>query len=95
MQVGVGMCMEGIEQNPVVYELMSEMAFRDDKVQVPVKQFVRYLLVVQALKFVSVEEYRGRGIFSLSLKILRAYNLYRKMIDLICWNSLRETFSAS
>lgn len=33
-QVGVGMCMEGIEQNPVVYELMSEMAFRNEKVQV-------------------------------------------------------------
>lgn len=32
--VGVGMCMEGIEQNPVVYELMSEMAFRKEKVQV-------------------------------------------------------------
>ncbi|KAJ0038292.1 hypothetical protein Pint_23963 [Pistacia integerrima] len=32
--VGVGMCMEGIEQNPVVYELMSEMAFRNKKVQV-------------------------------------------------------------
>ncbi|KAJ9691729.1 hypothetical protein PVL29_013805 [Vitis rotundifolia] len=27
--VGVGMCMEGIEQNPVVYELMFEMAFRN------------------------------------------------------------------
>jgi len=26
--VGVGMCMEGIEQNPVVYDLMAEMAFR-------------------------------------------------------------------
>ncbi|QCD95604.1 alpha-N-acetylglucosaminidase [Vigna unguiculata] len=33
--VGVGMCMEGIEQNPIVYELMSEMAFRDKKVKVP------------------------------------------------------------
>ncbi|KAF3437335.1 hypothetical protein FNV43_RR20088 [Rhamnella rubrinervis] len=32
--VGVGMCMEGIEQNPVVYELMSEMAFRSEKVKV-------------------------------------------------------------
>lgn len=32
--VGVGTCMEGIEQNPVVYELMSEMAFRSNKVQV-------------------------------------------------------------
>ncbi|KAK7323242.1 hypothetical protein VNO77_26707 [Canavalia gladiata] len=32
--VGVGMCMEGIEQNPIVYELMSEMAFRDKKVTV-------------------------------------------------------------
>lgn len=32
--VGVGMCMEGIEQNPVVYELMSEMAFRNEKVHV-------------------------------------------------------------
>ncbi|XXG79446.1 hypothetical protein AAC387_Pa09g0511 [Persea americana] len=31
--VGVGMCMEGIEQNPVVYELMSEMAFRSERVQ--------------------------------------------------------------
>nr|GEX94090.1 alpha-N-acetylglucosaminidase [Tanacetum cinerariifolium] len=32
--VGVGMCMEGIEHNPVVYELMPEMAFRKDKVNV-------------------------------------------------------------
>ncbi|KAJ8573583.1 hypothetical protein K7X08_010094 [Anisodus acutangulus] len=32
--VGVGMCMEGIEHNPVVYELMSEMAFRGDNFQV-------------------------------------------------------------
>ncbi|KAK6119256.1 hypothetical protein DH2020_047002 [Rehmannia glutinosa] len=32
-QIGVGMCMEGIEQNPVVYELMSEMAFRSDPFQ--------------------------------------------------------------
>lgn len=28
--VGVGMCPEGIEQNPVVYELVSETAFRSD-----------------------------------------------------------------
>ncbi|CAN1132593.1 NAGLU [Linum perenne] len=32
--VGVGLCMEGIEHNPVVYELMSEMTFREEKVQV-------------------------------------------------------------
>lgn len=32
--VGVGMCMEGIEHNPVVYDLMSEMAFRNEKVEV-------------------------------------------------------------
>ncbi|KAM0947769.1 putative alpha-N-acetylglucosaminidase [Dioscorea sansibarensis] len=32
--VGVGMCMEGTEQNPVVYELMSEMAFHSQRVQV-------------------------------------------------------------
>ncbi|KAG6686673.1 hypothetical protein I3842_11G031900, partial [Carya illinoinensis] len=32
--VGVGMSMEGIEQNPVVYELMSEMAFQHNKVDV-------------------------------------------------------------
>ncbi|KAJ4850060.1 hypothetical protein Tsubulata_034420 [Turnera subulata] len=31
-KVGVGMSMEGIEQNPVVYDLMSEMAFRHNKV---------------------------------------------------------------
>ncbi|KAL9226459.1 hypothetical protein vseg_002270 [Gypsophila vaccaria] len=31
--IGVGMCMEGIEHNPVVYELMSEMAYRNEKVQ--------------------------------------------------------------
>lgn len=30
------MCMEGIEHNPVVYELMSEMAFRSQKVEVEV-----------------------------------------------------------
>lgn len=28
--------MEGIDQNPVVYELTSEMAFRDEKVDVEV-----------------------------------------------------------
>ncbi|XP_026423582.1 alpha-N-acetylglucosaminidase-like [Papaver somniferum] len=32
--VGVGMSMEGIEQNPVVYDLMSEMAFHHKKVDV-------------------------------------------------------------
>ncbi|KAJ3698239.1 hypothetical protein LUZ61_001944 [Rhynchospora tenuis] len=32
--IGVGMCMEGIEQNPIVYDLMSEMAFRHDPVDV-------------------------------------------------------------
>lgn len=32
--VGVGMSMEGIEQNPVVYDLMSEMAFQHSKVDV-------------------------------------------------------------
>ncbi|KAL5722320.1 alpha-N-acetylglucosaminidase [Ranunculus cassubicifolius] len=32
--VGVGMSMEGIEQNPVVYDLMSEMTFRHDKLNV-------------------------------------------------------------
>lgn len=37
-QVGVGMSMEGIEQNPVVYDLMSEMAFRQDRVDVEVIQ---------------------------------------------------------
>lgn len=28
--IGVGMCPEGIEQNPVVYDLMGEQAFRWD-----------------------------------------------------------------
>lgn len=32
--VGTGMCMEGIEQNPVVYDLMSEMAFRHEPIDV-------------------------------------------------------------
>ncbi|KAK4350434.1 hypothetical protein RND71_029747 [Anisodus tanguticus] len=32
--VGVGMSMEGIEQNPVVYDFMSEMAFRHSPVDV-------------------------------------------------------------
>ncbi|KAL2253990.1 UNVERIFIED_CONTAM: Alpha-N-acetylglucosaminidase [Sesamum indicum] len=32
--VGVGMSMEGIEQNPIIYDLMSEMAFRQDRVDV-------------------------------------------------------------
>nr|XP_018686661.1 PREDICTED: alpha-N-acetylglucosaminidase-like isoform X3 [Musa acuminata subsp. malaccensis] len=34
--VGVGMSMEGIEQNPVVYDLMSEMAFHHKPVDVKV-----------------------------------------------------------
>lgn len=36
LKVGVGMSMEGIEQNPVVYDLMSEMAFHHYKVDVKV-----------------------------------------------------------
>uniref|UniRef100_A0A3Q7GFN7 Alpha-N-acetylglucosaminidase C-terminal domain-containing protein n=1 Tax=Solanum lycopersicum TaxID=4081 RepID=A0A3Q7GFN7_SOLLC len=36
--VGVGMSMEGIEQNPVVYDLMSEMAFQHSPVDVKFKQ---------------------------------------------------------
>lgn len=36
-QVGVGMSMEGIEQNPIVYDLMSEMAFQNERVDVKVK----------------------------------------------------------
>ena len=44
-QVGVGMCMEGIDQNPVVYELMSEMAFRSDKVQVQVIKDIFHALM--------------------------------------------------
>jgi alpha-N-acetylglucosaminidase len=42
MQVGVGMCMEGIEHNPIVYELMSEMAFRKEKVKINVMLFICY-----------------------------------------------------
>lgn len=34
--------MEGIEQNPVVYDLMSEMAFRNNKVDVKVQLFCYY-----------------------------------------------------
>lgn len=37
-QIGVGMCMEGIEHNPVVYELMSEMAFRSDPLHLEVNK---------------------------------------------------------
>ncbi|CAJ1975204.1 unnamed protein product [Sphenostylis stenocarpa] len=33
-EVGVGMSMEGIEQNPIVYDLMSEMAFQHKKIDV-------------------------------------------------------------
>lgn len=36
LKVGVGMSMEGIEQNPIVYDLMSEMAFQDNTVDVKV-----------------------------------------------------------
>ena len=36
LKVGVGMSMEGIEQNPVVYDLMSEMAFQHNKADVEV-----------------------------------------------------------
>ncbi|KZV39674.1 alpha-N-acetylglucosaminidase-like [Dorcoceras hygrometricum] len=34
MKVGVGLSMEGIEQNAIVYDLMSEMAFRSKRVEV-------------------------------------------------------------
>lgn len=39
VQIGVGMCMEGIEHNPVVYELMSEMAFRSDPLHLEVNKY--------------------------------------------------------
>ena len=37
LKVGVGMSMEGIEQNPIVYDLMSEMAFHHRRVDLQVK----------------------------------------------------------
>lgn len=55
-QVGVGMSMEGIEQNPIVYDLMSEMAFRWDRVDVKViilwkiRQLMLQLLFTQSFK---------------------------------------------
>lgn len=39
MKVGIGMSMEGIEQNPVVYDLMSEMAFQHEKIDMKVTFF--------------------------------------------------------
>ncbi|KAK4402361.1 Alpha-N-acetylglucosaminidase [Sesamum angolense] len=39
--VGVGISMEGIEQNPVVYDLMSEMAFRQDRVNIKSRTVAR------------------------------------------------------
>lgn len=36
--------MEGIEQNPVVYDLMSEMAFQQNKVDVKVRS--RHFLIL-------------------------------------------------
>lgn len=41
-EVGVGISMEGIEQSPVVYDLMSEMAFQHDKVDVKVMHFTSF-----------------------------------------------------
>ena len=43
------MCMEGIEQNPIVYELMSEMAFRDKKVKVSVLFVCSVLVLLQLI----------------------------------------------
>ena len=37
LKVGVGMSMEGIEQNPIVCDLMSEMAFHHRRVDLQVK----------------------------------------------------------
>ncbi|KAL8099845.1 hypothetical protein AgCh_032194 [Apium graveolens] len=49
--VGVGMCMVGIEQNPVVYELMYEMEFQSDKVNLEyLLRFVSTLMVGQVGK---------------------------------------------
>lgn len=47
LKVGVGMSMEGIEQNPIVYDLMSEMAFQHNKVDAKVTS--SYFLIL--LKF--------------------------------------------
>ena len=38
--VGVGLCMEGIEHNPIAYELMSEMAYRHEPVHVEVRHVI-------------------------------------------------------
>lgn len=51
------MCMEGIEQNPVVYELTSEMAFRNKKVEVEVNStnanlaFLNYVSLLFSLLY--------------------------------------------
>lgn len=52
--IGVGMCMEGIEQNPVVYDLMSEMAFQHEKINAkqwldvyPRRRYGKHILSIQ------------------------------------------------
>lgn len=64
--VGVGMCMEGIDQNPVVYELMAEMAFQAEEVSV--KEWI---------KLYSSRRYGGTNKFA-----IRAWEtLYRTIYD--------------
>lgn len=50
------MCMEGIEHNPIVYELMSEMAFRSEKVQVLV--IFNFLLLFNIIFLVRTIHYK-------------------------------------
>ncbi|XP_057459524.1 alpha-N-acetylglucosaminidase-like [Actinidia eriantha] len=52
--VGVGMSMEGIEQNPVVYDLMAEMAFQHNRIDVKtwidtysIRRYGRYVSPMQ------------------------------------------------
>ncbi|KAF9623302.1 hypothetical protein IFM89_000791, partial [Coptis chinensis] len=68
-KVGVGMSMEGIEQNPVVYDLMSEMAFQHKKIDVKVN------VVFQLLTQMWIDLYPMRRYGSSDSLILDAWSI--------------------
>lgn len=46
--VGTGLCMEGIEQNPLVYDLMAELAFRCRYLHLPAFSIFHFRFVSMA-----------------------------------------------
>lgn len=84
--------MEGIEQNPVVYDLMSEMAFQQNKVDVKVS-FTHFLILWYLLLSISIENINHSFLLFQDWINLYSTRRYGRAVPLVqdAWSILHHT----